>query len=189
MIKQKIYIAGKITGLPKEEYEKAFDEAEALIIAMGHVPINPLKHVPQNVIYDDQMHICFALIDISDAVMMLDNWVDSPGATKELVHGATQEKRILYYDEQKQIYKGRMDLRDKLSSKHDDASDSLAYALNGAKDGVFFIGTGSMNDQEFAEAMDFARNAISISASNTAARINEINESIRNTAPFLFKNL
>lgn len=99
-----IYIAGKITGLSKEEYQKAFAEAEALIISMGHTPINPLNHVPQNIPYDDQMHICYSLIDISQAVMMLENWVDSPGATKELIHAATQEKKILYYDEQKEMH-------------------------------------------------------------------------------------
>ena len=98
-----IYIAGKITGLEKEVYSKAFNEAEELIKQMGHTPINPIKIVPQELSYDDQMHLCLALVDISEAVMMLDNWVDSPGATKELILAATQEKKILYYDEQKEM--------------------------------------------------------------------------------------
>ena len=123
MTKLKIYIAGKITGLEKEIYTKAFEDAEQLIKAMGHEPINPIKIVPQSITYDDQMHLCFALVDISNAVMMLENWVDSPGATKELIRGAKQEKKILYYDEQKVLY-GSID-------PPDYSRDALHWLLKG----------------------------------------------------------
>ena len=127
-----IYIAGKITGLPKDEYQKAFAKAEALIVSMGHTPINPLNHVPQNISYDDQMHICYSLIDISQAVMMLENWVDSPGATKELIHAAKQEKKILYYDEQKEIH-DRLAIQNGIwitSTPPSRMSDMLAKAMH-----------------------------------------------------------
>lgn len=124
-MKQKIYISSKITGLEKEVYTKAFNDAEQLIIKMGHTPINPLKHVPQDISYDDQMHICLSLVDISDVVMMVGDWVDSPGATRELIHGAKQEKKILYYEEQKEMY------------------DSLNH-LNG----VMIVGRGPLSSDE-----------------------------------------
>lgn len=38
---KKIYIAGKISDLPKEVYHRNFKEAEKEVFIMGYSPVNP----------------------------------------------------------------------------------------------------------------------------------------------------
>ena len=80
----KIYISGKITGLPLSEIEAKFQQAEWLLEDLGLEAINPLKNGLD--FYDDwKKHL---VVDIEnllscDAIYMLDNWVDSKGARIE----------------------------------------------------------------------------------------------------------
>ena len=39
----KVYICGKISGLPIEKARNRFQQAENFLLAMGHEPINPMK--------------------------------------------------------------------------------------------------------------------------------------------------
>ena len=43
----KIYIAGKITGLPLAEAYSKFETAEIMLQAIGYKTINPMKLPPQ----------------------------------------------------------------------------------------------------------------------------------------------
>lgn len=92
----KIYISGKISGLPTAAVEKKFDEAESLIRAEGHIPINPNKIVYEGLEYEDYMHIDFALIDVCDAVHMLPDWKDSDGAGRELDYAIEKGKFVRF---------------------------------------------------------------------------------------------
>lgn len=40
----RIYISGKISGLPYKEAEQRFEDAEALLTELGFEVINPLKN-------------------------------------------------------------------------------------------------------------------------------------------------
>lgn len=92
----KIYIAGKITGLPRPIYERRFATAEKALKAQGHKTLNPVSIVPQNLEYEDQMSICMRLVEIADVLYMLDNWTQSSGAKREHEYAMSLGKRIIY---------------------------------------------------------------------------------------------
>ena len=77
----KIYIAGKITGDPK--YREKFKEAAADIARGGHIPLNPAD-LPKGMRPKDYMRICFAMIDVADAVVFLPDAKESAGAKLEM---------------------------------------------------------------------------------------------------------
>jgi len=95
---KKVYIAGKISGLPKGEYMGRFEDVEFTLTIRGHKALNPCKIVPQHLDYEDQMAICMRLVEIADVVFMLDNWKDSNGAKREHAHAEALGKQILYQD-------------------------------------------------------------------------------------------
>jgi len=101
----KIYIAGKITGDAKYK-EKFASEAKAIEDA-GHIPLNPAM-LPAGMKNEDYMRICFAMIDISDAVYFLPDALESKGA-------------MLEYDYCDYTYKPRFYLED-IGGQHEEHS-------------------------------------------------------------------
>ena len=89
----KVYIAGKITGL--ENYQQKFRAAQDRLEARGYSVMNPAV-LPLGFDYEDYMRICFAMIDVCDAVYMLDNWEDSPGAIREHLYAWRTGKEIMF---------------------------------------------------------------------------------------------
>lgn len=75
-----IYIAGKITGNP--DYKREFNQAENRLQVEGYTVLNP-AHLPEGLSPAQYMRICFAMIDDADAVLLLPNWQNSPGARLE----------------------------------------------------------------------------------------------------------
>lgn len=61
----------------------------------GHVVLNPAT-LPKGLEYEQYMSICFAMIDESDAIYLLDNYEDSPGALRELERAKGKGKEVLY---------------------------------------------------------------------------------------------
>lgn len=96
----KIYIAGKITGLDRAEVVAKFDAARTALAAQGHdVFIPTVLPNYDSVPHEDYMHVCYAMIDICDAIFLLDDWQKSKGARMECQYAADWKKRILYQDE------------------------------------------------------------------------------------------
>lgn len=95
----KIYIAGKISGEPRIKMQMKFLDAAEILIDQGHEPFVP-SILPEydDVSHDDYLHICFAMIDVCDAVYMLSDWQQSKGARKELQYAADTRKEIVYQD-------------------------------------------------------------------------------------------
>ena len=85
----KIYIAGKITGFPG--YRQHFAAAEARLAKLGFSVMNPAWHgeYPEFA-YEDYFEVGKAMLLRCDAIFLLDNWMESPGAAKER---AIAEKR------------------------------------------------------------------------------------------------
>lgn len=82
----KLYVAGKISGLDEDEAFRLFEEAERLLIAAGHTPLNPMKLVDQAEGREYEEYLLDALrvmILDCEGVYFLSNWQDSFGARIE----------------------------------------------------------------------------------------------------------
>jgi nucleoside 2-deoxyribosyltransferase len=82
---KKIYISGKISGLPEEEAIKIFDLAEEALKSLAYEVINPMK-LPHNHsrTWEAYMKEDIAAMMNCDAVMALENWSESKGAKIEV---------------------------------------------------------------------------------------------------------
>lgn len=95
-IKEKIYLAGPISNDP--DYKEKFAREEAELTARGLIVINP-AHLPQGLGDCTQyMSLCFPMIDICDAVVMLDGWEESFGACREWGYAKAMNKTIVPID-------------------------------------------------------------------------------------------
>lgn len=81
----KIFISGKITGDP--DYRVKFMMARKQLEKQGHIIMTPAV-LPDGMETADYMRICFAMIDVADAVAFLPDWWDSPGAQLEQRYAA-----------------------------------------------------------------------------------------------------
>lgn len=80
----RVYISGPITGLPYEEVEKAFNEAETRLKEQGYEVVNPLNNgLPRESTWNDHMRADLKLLLDCDAIYMLDGWTNSKGAEIE----------------------------------------------------------------------------------------------------------
>ena len=96
----KIYVSGKITGIPRDEAAAIFEQARERLLLQGHEPFVPTV-LPDyaDVSHGDYLHVCHAMIDICDAVYVLDNWRTSTGSHEEIQYAADWRKEIIYEDE------------------------------------------------------------------------------------------
>lgn len=98
----KIYISGKISGLPYEEAFANFERGETLALqfftkycADGHrvVCVNPMKEVQgSELTYDESMRLDIILLCGCAGIFMLNNWKDSKGA--QLEHDIAQRLHL-----------------------------------------------------------------------------------------------
>ena len=96
----KVYIAGKITGLEKAEVFKKFSESKCQLKKQGCIVMSPAVLASNDGFeHSDYMHVCFAMIDVCDAVYMQRDWRDSKGARMELQYAMNCKKKILYEDD------------------------------------------------------------------------------------------
>ena len=97
----KIYIAGKVRGL--KNYREVFKAAEEKLQAKGNVTLNPAE-LPEGMNGEDYMRICIPVLEVADAIYLLDNWKDSEGAKVEKAYAECQGKIILYQKEEQYGY-------------------------------------------------------------------------------------
>ena len=84
--KVKVYISGKITGLPKRVYWRNFSKAESKLIEQGFTTVNPVRvngQLPTDTTYEQYMEVSKVLLSFCDAIYLMFNWKDSPGAIRE----------------------------------------------------------------------------------------------------------
>lgn len=98
MCKKLVYIAGPITGV--ERYWEPFEQAQDDLTALGYTALNPAR-LPEGLTYAQYMRVCFAMIDICDAVVLLPGWAHSKGALLELHYCSTTGKPQVILPERK----------------------------------------------------------------------------------------
>jgi hypothetical protein len=86
-MKKKIYIAGKVTGLPWEEVKARFAVKQHELEEAGHDVCNPCEMAEKNnwhsLPWGEIMRSCIAALMFADELHLLPRWQDSRGAILE----------------------------------------------------------------------------------------------------------
>jgi hypothetical protein len=94
---KKIYISGKISGLPENEVKEKFDKAEREMLERGYEVVNPLKKaIPYSASWQIHIAIDIILLMGCDAIYLLSDWIYSRGASLEQKIAETTGKEIIY---------------------------------------------------------------------------------------------
>ena len=96
----KVYVAGKVKGLPENQIFTKFNSSVRTLKEGGHAVMSPAVLVLNGGFgHEDYMHVCYAMIDVCDAVFMQRDWRNSKGARMEREYATDHRKRIIYEDE------------------------------------------------------------------------------------------
>lgn len=102
-----VYISGRIRG--NDNYYEDFKKAELWLKLKDYAVINPAKvaeELPIKKMSEGQiMKVDYALIELCDAIFMLDGWQKSKGACAELSYAKSLCKKVLYQDYYKEFRK------------------------------------------------------------------------------------
>jgi hypothetical protein len=79
----KVYIAGRVTGLPREDVKSKFEKAEALARSNNWNPVNPTRHITFKAPPRQAMKTCLPLLLDCDAILLLNDFKFSEGAQIE----------------------------------------------------------------------------------------------------------
>ena len=93
----KVYVSGKITGTT--DYKERFETAENILRAgFGYDVINPAQvcaGLPEGMTHDEYMAVCLCLVNMCDAIYMMEGWRESNGASIEYGYALAKELRII----------------------------------------------------------------------------------------------
>ena len=93
----KIYISGAITGT--DDYMERFAKAENELTEKGYSVVNPAKvnaQLPEDTTYEEYMKMCFCMLDMCEAIYMLDGFEKSCGANREYGYALAKDMIIMH---------------------------------------------------------------------------------------------
>lgn len=99
MRSMKVYIAGCVTGLPREEAIKNFERGKMILLKNTHDFVNPIDLVPENSSPGEAMKLCLPAVIDCDAILMLTDYKFSEGAQVEKQLARYCGKKILYEED------------------------------------------------------------------------------------------
>jgi hypothetical protein len=82
-MKRTVYIAGKITGLPKEEVQSKFNNITSRLTDMGYTVVNPAVSLEEERNWRDAVRSDIKKMLECDEVHLLPDWQESRGAQLE----------------------------------------------------------------------------------------------------------
>jgi hypothetical protein len=90
-----VYLAGKITG--DLQYKQKFSAAYTYLKDQGYNVLNPAV-LPEGMDYEDAMKICLHMVEVCDAIALMPDWKESPGAKREKKHAEEIGMQIMYLE-------------------------------------------------------------------------------------------
>ena len=95
----KIYISGAISNT--NDFMERFAKAEKELTEQGYTLRNSLRsmvnaQLPEDTSYEEYMKICFCMLDICEAIFMIQGWSKSCGANRELGYAMAKDMIIMY---------------------------------------------------------------------------------------------
>jgi hypothetical protein len=79
----KVYIAGRVTGLPRQEAARNFERGTRLLLNNTYNYLNPLDIVPETCDNKEAMRLLIPELLKCDAILLLNDAKFSPGAHLE----------------------------------------------------------------------------------------------------------
>ena len=93
----KTYISGSITGT--DDFMERFAKAEKGLAEQGYSVVNPAKvnaQLPEDTNYEEYMKMSFCMLDMCDAIYMLDGWEESRGANRKYGYAIAKDKKVIF---------------------------------------------------------------------------------------------
>jgi len=92
---KKLYIAGKITGLPRWWVVLKFGFWQDIFEFLGYDIYNPVELIDKETSYSDAMDRCYVLVYYCQEIFTMPGWSKSKGAVKERNYALDLNKKII----------------------------------------------------------------------------------------------
>lgn len=97
MKKHKIYLSGPVTGT--DDYMKKFLKLDQELVEAGFTVVNPAVvnfNLPEDTTHEEYMKMSLVMLEMCDAVIMMEGYEKSRGCNMELCHAIEHKKMILF---------------------------------------------------------------------------------------------